>query len=205
MGKVGVDLSMSLDGFIAGPNDSVDNSLGDGGELLFKWYTSGDTEYKLPSGDRTFKVSSQSAMRLKNAEKSIGVLVYGRRTFDIAHAWGGRHPMDLPMVIVTHHAPKEWLRTGSPFTFVTDGVESAIEQARKIAGAKNIAVGSASIAQQCINSRLLDEIHINLTPVLLGGGVRLFDQLGAAPIKLESTGVMAVPGVTHLDFRVVYK
>lgn|SRR5271157_305897 len=166
MGIVNVELSTSLDGFIAGPNDGVDNSLGGGGERLFKWYSSGDTAYEVPSGDRTFKLSPESAKRFRDAAQSMGVIVYGRRTFDIAQAWGGRHPTDLPMVIVTHDVPTQWVKSGSPFTFVTDGVERAIEQARKIAGDKIIAIGSASITQQCIKLGLLDEIHINLIPVL---------------------------------------
>jgi len=194
MGIVSIGFSMSLDGFIAGPNDDVDR--------LFKWYSMGDTEYKVPSGDRTFKLSSDSAKSLDDASREIGALVYGRRTFDIAHAWGGRHPMDLPMVIVTHTVPQEWVKEGSPFTFVTDGVESAIVQAKKIAGDKNVAIGSGTITQQGLKARLIDEIHIDLVPVLLGAGVRLFDQLGATPIELESTQVAVAPGVTHLTFRV---
>lgn len=203
MGKVIVGLSMSLDGFVAGPNDSPDRPLGDGGDRLFKWYSSGDTRFVLPSGEREFKVSSGSAELLKDTARTMGVLVYGRRTFDIAGAWNGRHPMDVPMVIVTHRVSQEWVREGSPFTFVTDGVENAIRQARRIAGDKNIAVGSASIAQQCIKLGLLDEIHIDLIPCLLGDGIRLFDHLGSTPIELESTGVTVAPGVTHLAFSVV--
>ena len=193
---------MSLDGFIAGPNDSPERPLGDGGDRLFKWYSSGDTEFKVPSDDREFKLSSDSAERLQDASRTVGALVYGRRTFDIAGAWGGKHPMDVSMVIVTHRVPQEWVKEGSPFTFVTDGVENAIEQAMKIAGDKMVAVGSASILQQCIKLGLLDEIHIDLIPVLLGDGVRLFDHLDK-PIELESTSVIDAPGVTHLDFRVI--
>lgn len=203
MSKVIVGLSMSLDGFIAGPNDRVDNSLGDGGDRLFKWYSLGDTEYKVPSGDRTFKLSSDSAKFLDEASRAVGVIVYGRRTFDIARAWNGRHPLDVPMVIVTHRVPQEWVKEGSPFTFVTDGIESAIEKAKEIAGDKNVAVGSASITQQLLQAGLLDGIHIDLVPVLLGEGIRLFDHLGTEPIELESTSVAVAPGVTHLDFRVV--
>jgi dihydrofolate reductase len=202
MVKVGSGFSMSLDGFIAGPNDSPERPLGDGGDRLFKWYSSGDTEFKVPSDDREFKLSSDSAERLQDASRTVGALVYGRRTFDIAGAWGGKHPMDVSMVIVTHRVPQEWVKEGSPFTFVTDGVESAIEQAMKIAGDKMVAVGSASILQQCIKLGLLDEIHIDLIPILLGDGVRLFDHLDK-PIELESTSVIDAPGVTHLDFRVI--
>jgi dihydrofolate reductase len=98
---------------------------------------------------------------------------------------------------------QEWVYEGSPFTFVTNGVESAVEQAKVVAGDKNVAVGAASIAQQCIEAGLLDEIHIDPVPVLLGGGVRLFEHLGPKAIELESTRVIEAPSVTHLTFRVV--
>ena len=203
MSKVFVDLSMSLDGFVAGPNDGPENGLGDGGERLFQWYSSGDTAFPLPGTDMVFQISRASADLLQEEWSTIGAMVAGRRMFDIAHAWGGNPPGGGPCFIVTHTAPQEWLKQGSPFTFVTDGVESAIRQAKKAAGDKNVAVSSANIAQQCIKAGLLDEIHIDLAPVLLGAGVRLFDHLGTAPIELERTRVIEAPGVTHLRFRVV--
>jgi dihydrofolate reductase len=130
MGKVTAGFSMSLDGFVAGPNDSPDNSLGDGGDRLFMWYFSGDANVELPSGNRTFMMSKEGADLIKNASQEAGVLVTDRRTFDIAHAWGGKHPMNVPIVVLTHHILQEWVdKPGSPFTFVTDGVESAIEKA----------------------------------------------------------------------------
>jgi dihydrofolate reductase len=148
------------------------------------------------------KVSPQSAEILKEAVESYGAGVWGRRTFDIAKAWGG-HPPGRPCFIVTHTAPQEWVREGSPFTFVTDGVESAIRQAKKAAGDKDVVVCTASILQQCLKAGLMDEIHIDVAPVLLGSGVRLFDHLGIEPIELESIRAIEAPGVTHLGFRVV--
>ena len=133
----------------------------------------------------------------------MGAFATGRRTFDIANGWGGRPPLGVPTFVVTHTVPKEWVYEGSPFTFVTEGVEDAVDQARAVAGENDVAVGAASIAQQCIRAGLLDEVHINLVPVLLGGGVRLFDHLGTEPIELESTRVVEAPGVTHLGFRVL--
>jgi dihydrofolate reductase len=203
MGKVIVELSMSLDGFVAGPNDGPENGLGDGGERLFEWYYSGDVDFPLPGTDMVFKISRASAELLQEEWGSLGAMVAGRRMFDIAHAWGGSPPGGGPCFIVTHNPPQEWLRPGSPFTFVSDGVESAIRQAKHAAGDKNVSASSASVAQQCLNAGLLDEIHINLAPVLLGAGVRLFDHLGTAPIDLEQTRVVEAPGVTHLRFRVV--
>jgi dihydrofolate reductase len=111
--------------------------------------------------------------------------------------------LGVPTFVVTHSVPQEWVFEGSPFTFVTDGLESAVEQARAVAGDKNVAVGAASIVQQCIRAGLLDEIHIDLVPVLLGDGIRLFDHLGTGPIELESTEMIEGAGVTHLTCRVV--
>jgi len=203
MGKVTMGLSMSLDGFIAGPNDGAGNPLGDGGERLFEWYSSGDTDYEMPGTEMVFKVSPQSAELLREAFGTMGAFVTGRRTFDIANGWGGRLPLGVPTFVVTHTVSQEWVYEGSPFTFVTDGVESAVEQAKAVAADKDVAVGAASIAQQCIRAGLLDEININLVPVLLGGGVRLFEHLGTGPIELEKTRVIEAPEITHLTFRVV--
>ena len=203
MGKVSTGLSMSLDGFIAGPNDGGERSLGDGGERLFAWYSGGDTEYVLPGTEMVFEVSPQSAELLREAHGKMGAFVTGRRTFDIANGWGGSPPLGVPTFVVTHTVPQGWVYEGSPFTFVMDSVQSAVEQAKAVAGDKDVAVGAASIVQQCIRAGLLDEIHVDLAPVLLGDGVRLFDRLGTGPIELERTKVVEGVGVTHLTFRVV--
>jgi dihydrofolate reductase len=203
MSKTIVELSMSLDGFVAGPNDGPDNPLGDGGEALFAWYSSGDVALRLPGTDMVFKVSRVSAEFLQDTWNAQGVMVAGRRMFDIANAWGGHPPGGGPCFIVTHDPPQEWVNGGSPFAFVTDGVESAIRQAKQAAGEGLVSIGSASIAKQALAAGLLDEIHIDLTPVLLGAGVRLFDHLGAAPVQLEQIRAVEAPGVTHLRYRVV--
>jgi dihydrofolate reductase len=148
------------------------------------------------------KVSAQSAGLLKEAFARYGAGVWGRRTFDIAHGWGG-HPPGSPCFIVTHTAPQEWVKEGSPFTFVTDGVESAIRQARQAAGDKDVVVCTSSILQQCLNLGLMDEIHVDVAPLLLGGGVRLFDHLNIKPVELERIRAIAAPRVTHLGFRIV--
>jgi dihydrofolate reductase len=202
MGKVTFNITVSLDGFVAGPNDSPENGLGDGGDRLFEWYFSGDTEIPISDGNMVLKVSKQSAEILQEAMNSYGAGVWGRRTFDIARAWGG-HPPGSPCFIVTHNVPQEWVYEGSPFTFITDGVESAVRQAKQVAGDKDVVVCTASILQQCLTLGLMDEIHIDMAPTLLGGGVRLFDQLGIAPIGLERIRAVAAPGVTHLGYRVV--
>ena len=112
--------------------------------------------------------------------------------------------MDVPVFVVSHTVPQEeWVYEGSPFTFVTEGLESALEQAKAVAGDKDVGVVGASLVQQCIRAGLLDEIHADMVPVLLGDGVRLFDHLGTEPVELESTRVIEGAGVTHLTFRVV--
>jgi len=203
MGKVSVGLTISLDGFIAGPNDGPERPLGEGGERLFEWFNSGDTEYSMPGTEMVFRISPQSAELLSEVERTMGAFVTGRRTFDITNGWGGNPPLGVPTFVVTHSVPQEWVYEGSPYTFVTDGVESAVAQAQTVAGDKGVAVGAASVAQQCIRSKLLDEVTVHLVPVLLGDGVRLFDHLGSAPIELERKGVIEGSGVTHLTFRVV--
>jgi dihydrofolate reductase len=202
MGKVIFNMTMSLDGFVAGPNDSPENGLGDGGEALFKWYFSGDTEVPISDGNMVLKVSEPSAKVLQDGFKQYGAGVWGRRTFDIAHGWSG-HPPGSPCFIVTHSVPQEWVYEGSPFTFITDGVESAVRQAQTAAGNKDVVICTASILQQCLNAGLMDEIHVDVAPLLLGKGVRLFDHLNLAPIELECMSVVGAPGVTHLSYRVV--
>lgn len=203
MGKVVLELSMSLDGFVAGPNDSPQQPLGEGGAALFAWYSSGDTPLPLPGTDMVFQVSRTSADLLGPEWARNGAMVVGRRTFDIANGWAGQPPVAGPCFVVTHTIPQDWANDGSPFTFVTEGVEAAIQQARHAAGEKTISLSSASIVQQALRAGLVDEIQIDLVPVLLGGGVRLFDHLGGEPVPLERTRAVAAPGVTHLWFRVV--
>ena len=195
MGIVNTGFSMSLDGFIAGPNDEVDR--------LFSWYFTGAPGRTVPSGNEDFKMSAEGADVLEQAGNAAGVLVTARRTFDLAHAWGGRHPMGVPMVVLTYRVPQEWVKPGSPFTFVTDGIESAIRQAKDIAGDKSVAVGAPSAVQQALQAGLIDEINIDLVPVLLGQGIRLFDHMGPHPIELQSRSISEGTGVIHLLYRVM--
>ena len=111
--------------------------------------------------------------------------------------------MGVPVFVLTHTVPQEWVYEGSPFTFVTDGLESALAQAKAVAGDKDVGVIGASLVQQCIRAGLLDEIHVDLVPILLGDGVRMSDHLGTGSIELESTRVTEGAGVTHLTFRIV--
>jgi dihydrofolate reductase len=202
MSKVVFHNSISLDGYVAGPNDSPQNPLGDGGEALFRWYFSGDTEVQIP-GAPPMKMSKQSAEVFQQGISGIGAMICGRRMVDIAGAWGGTPP-GSPCFVMTHRPAEEWVYEGSPFVFVTDGVESAVRQAQAAVGNKTVAISSANIAQQALKAGLLDEIHLAVAPVLLRGGVRLFENTGAAvAIELEATSVVEAPGVTHLSYRVV--
>ena len=194
MGKVVAEFAMSLDGFIADPKDDV--------ALLYKWFSNGDTPIQGAAG-HVFKTSAVSAKHYMETVESTGALVTGRRDFDASAAWGGTSPMNVPTFIVTHNTPQEWLKPGSPFTFVTDGVNSAIEKAKQSADGKNVLVGGSKIVQQCIKLGLLDEIKIDLVPILLTEGIRLFDTLGTEPFELEIMHVLEAPGVTHLKYRVV--
>jgi dihydrofolate reductase len=196
VGKVVIGFSMSLDGFIAGPNDGPDNPLGDGGTRLFDWWTAG--EDRLGPDDR-FKPPEQS--RAVVAEMfGCGAVITGRRTFDIANGWGGHHPLGAPFFLLTHRPPERWVGPGSEGTVVTDGIHSALKQARDSAGDRAISVGAADVARQYLNAGLVDEITINLVPVLLGGGVRMFDGLDRT-LDLQCTRVVESNGVTHLTYR----
>jgi dihydrofolate reductase len=167
------------------------------------WYFGGDTNYEMPSGQITLRVSPKSAELLRESHENTWALVVGRRHFDLVGGWCGRHPMDVPVFVVTHSIPEEWVYEGSPFTFVTDGIESAVERAKSVAGGKDVGIGGANVAQQAIRAGLIDRVGIDLVPVLLGGGVRFFDNLVNVPVKLARTRVVEAPGVTHLRFRVV--
>jgi dihydrofolate reductase len=196
MGTVAAGFSMSLDGFIAGPGDDVSQ--------VFAWMFKGDQDVKAATGDQELdlKLTETGVEQREEMAHGVGAILSGRRMFDVAGAWGGKHPLDVPIVVLTHNPPDEWLGK-EPFTFVTEGVDRAVAQAKQIAGDKTVGVGGADVARQCLKRGLLDEIGIDLVPVLLGDGVRLFEHLGIEPLQLEITDVTEDVGVTHLRYRVV--
>jgi dihydrofolate reductase len=200
MGKLVVGLSMSLDGFIAGPNDGDRNPLGDGGGKLFEWWTAGTD--RLGPDDR-FKPPARSREIVEEAF-SGGAVITGRRTFDIARGWGGHHPGGVPFFLLTHNPPQQWVGPGTDGTVVTEGIQRALELAHAASGEKSIGVCGANVAQQYLRAQLLDEVHLTLVPVLLGGGVRLFDNLGGDQYTLEQTRVIESDGIVHLSYRVLY-
>ena len=196
MGKVIVDLSMSLDGYIAGPNDGPGNPLGDGGEPLFEWMHTDPDAY----GTKDFINPPQASREVVDEWFEGGAIISGRRTYDIANGWGGRHPMGVPFFVLTHDPPDTDPGEG---TFVTDGIESALEQAQAVAGERSIGLCAADVAQQFLRAGLLDEVQVSVAPIILGGGVRLFDASRSGSVELEQTRVIESDGVTHLRYRVV--
>lgn len=195
MTKVYTGASMSLDGYISGPAET-------GFEHLFNWYSNGDVTVPTSKADMAFRMSEASARQFRELVDNTGALVVGRKLFDLTGGWGGNHPMERPVVVVTHDVPDGWPRDDAPFTFATDGIERAVETAKALAGDKVVGVNGGTIARQCLDAGLLDEIWVDLVPVLLGGGTPLFDQLKNAPVELEGPTVVAGKGVTHLRYRV---
>lgn len=192
MGKITAIISISLDGLIAGPNISMDNPMGDGGEKLHDWMFRGKTE-------------SEAMEFQERSFKTTGAIVMGRRMFDLGvEPWGDNPVFHAPAFVLSHN-PKEKVvkQGGTTYTFVTDGAESALRQAKAAAGNKDITViGGANVIQQFIKAGWLDEIEIHLIPILLGEGTRLFDHLDK-PMELERIQLSEAPEVTHLRFRIV--
>ncbi|WP_328415938.1 dihydrofolate reductase family protein [Micromonospora sp. NBC_00389] len=196
MTKVTTGATMSLDGYIADPSHG-------GFEYLFQWYENGDVETPTATPELTFRTSAVSARHIRDLTERTGALVVGRRLFDMTNGWGGRHPLDVPVVVVTHSVPDGWEPENDSFVFVTDGIESAIERAKTIAGDKEVGVNGGTIATQVIQAGLLDEVHVDLVPVLLGDGIPLFADLKIAPLQLHGPiSVVEGTGVTHLAYRV---
>jgi dihydrofolate reductase len=197
MSKVVALMSMSLDGYVADANDGVAE--------VFDWYGSGDVEVStagMTSSGMTFHVSAPSADHLRGLMAEVGAMLTGRRTFERAGGWDGRHPWDIPAFVVTHDVPDGWPRAGSTVHFATDGIESAVARAKSAAEPKSVGVHGAQTIQQCLDAGLLDEVHIDLAAVLLGGGVRLFEHLADTPVVLGNPRVVAGVGVTHLRYPV---
>jgi dihydrofolate reductase len=149
----------------------------------------------------TFRMSAPSAEHFRSLTSELGAVLTGRRTFDVAQGWGGKHAWG-PAFVLAHQVPDGWPRPDSTVHFVSDGVESAVEQAKAAAGGKAVGVHGADTIQQLLNAGLLDEIHVDLAAVLLGSGVRLFDHLAGTPATLGDPTVIAGDGVTHLRYPV---
>ena len=193
--KVIAIMSMSLDGYVADLNDGVAE--------VFDWqFASGDVEINTGGADAmTLKVSGPSAEHIRSLTSELGAVLTGRHTFEVAEGWGGNHAWG-PAFVLTHHIPDGWPRPNSTVHFVTDGIESAVNQAKAAAAGKSVGVHGADTIQQLLNAGLLDEISVDIAGVLLGSGVRLFDHLANAPAVLGNPTVIPGVGVTHLRYPI---
>jgi dihydrofolate reductase len=212
MTKLRLDISTSLDGFIAGPNRTTEEPLGEGGEQLHDWVF-GLASWRESHGLEGGTTGADNDL-VQEQLAQPGAVLMGRRMFSGGEGgwdddpmaegwWGDTPPFGMPVFVLTHH-PRETLtmKGGTSFTFVTDGVESAFEQARAAAGDKDVAVaGGANVVQQCLRAGLLDELQVHVAPMLLGDGVRLFD--GGEQANLEVMRVVDSPAVTHVKYRVL--
>ncbi len=213
MTKLTLEITMSLDGFVAGPNATLEEPLGEGGERLHEWIVE-LASWRERHG-HTGGTTSRDDEILDESVRRIGATLMGRRMFsggegpwdDDPNAggwWGDDPPFHVPVFVLTHH-PREPVtkQGGTTYTFVTDGIESALEQARAAAGDKDVGIaGGAAVAQQYLKAGLLDELQIHVAPLLLGGGVRLFGDRGDQ-VALRATRVVESPKVTHLRYEVV--
>ncbi len=190
MGVVDAGFAVSLDGFVADKKDDI--------SALYAWMV-GAVEQNTPLDDMELTEHGEETQQSRSTE--LGAIVSGRRTFDLAKGWGGRHPLGVPVVVLTHEVPTEWANDGNPFTFVTGGVKEAIATAQQIAGEGRISVCGPDVMRQALEAGLVDEIGMDLVPVLLGGGVPMFT--GAEQVRLEKVEARDGVGVTHLRYRVV--
>lgn len=189
MGHVILHVTMSLDGFIAGPNVSMAQPMGEGGLRLHEWIFNTST-------------SDIDARVMQELFATTGAVVLGRRTFDVGLEVWQDTPFPVPCFVLTHNPREKLVMKSGTFTFVDRGVENALHQAREAAGDKNINLMGAEIAQQFLKLGFLDEIHLQIAPVLMGRGRRLFEHLNSTPIELERVKVIESPYVTHIQFRV---
>jgi dihydrofolate reductase len=214
MSKLRCHIAISLDGFVAGPNQSEENPLGEGGERLHGWMVP-LAAWRQSHGHRGGEVN-ESARIVEESRENIGAGVMGRNMFGPIGGggwvdeqwtgwWGEDPPYHHPVFIVTHYPrdPVE-MAGGTTFHFVTDGIESALEQARQAAGGKDVRLwGGGQVAGQYLAAGLLDELELHIVPALLGDGARLFDNFGEAEVRLEQVRAVEAPGVTHLKYRLV--
>ncbi len=189
MSKTIVDLSMSLDGFTSGPSISLELPMGNGGERLHEWLFNSKTDI-----DKKI---------LEELVETSGAVILGRRTYDvgIGEPWGGVSPFSVPAFVVSNGRPEKMV---DGFSFINDGIESALNRAKSIAGNKNVWImGGANLAGQYIKDKLIDELHIHLVSMILGAGNRLFEKTGPSVIELEKIKSIESTGVTHLEYRIV--
>jgi len=213
MSRLTCTISMSLDGYVAGPDPGPEQGLGAGGEALHEWIV-GLASWREMHGREGGEHNVDSDL-LQEGLDATGAIIIGKRMFGgwdgpwgdepTLGVWGENPPFDMPVFVLTHYEREPLTLGQTTFTFVSDGIESALEQARAAAGGKDVSVGGgANVIQQYLAAGLLDELQVSVVPLLLGGGVRLLDNLGDAPPKLEQTRVVESPsGVAHLRYEVL--
>ena len=212
MSKVRVHISTSLDGYVAGPNQSEENPLGEGGEQLHDWAVELKSWRELHGMEGGEENASDAVMEGTNA--NVGAEIMGRGKFGPPRRgpwgddpwqgwWGDDPPFHKPVFVLSHHAREPLTLSDTTYTFVTDGIESALERAREVAGDKDVVIGGgADVMNQYLAAGLVDELELHVVPILLGGGERLFAGVGP-DLKLEALRTVDAPGVTHLKYRVV--
>ena len=211
MSKLRFSVTMSLDGYVAGPNQSLKDPLGVGGEALHGWAVE-LAAFQEVHGKKGGVVNASSTI-MQEMFKNVGAVIMGRGMFgggpgpwppDWKGWWGENPPYHMPVFVLTHHARNPLpMRGGTTFHFVTDGIESALNQAKRAAAAKDVLImGGAKTINQFLAAGLVDEVNISMVQLLLGGGERLLDNLGDSPLRLEQTRVVEAPGVVHLRYRV---
>jgi dihydrofolate reductase len=194
-----LDISMSLDGFVAGPNDGLGNGLGDGGGPIHNWVMGGNWSY----GHESFAASGVDREVLDSMLRSAGAAIVGRRMYDVVDGWGDDPPWGIPVFVLTHRGAPPQRRGTTAFTYVGDGVHSAHAQARDAAGGKDVVIsGGANVAQQFLSAGLIDELQLHIAPVLIGDGVPLFAHLGQHPINLVPLAVRESEHATHIRYRI---
>lgn len=194
MTTVTASATVSLDGFIADEADAVGP--------LFDWYGNGDVAFNGGDPERVFHVSAASAAYLRETWSRIGVAVIGRRLFDLTNGWNGRPAAGDHVFVVTHRAPTGWPFPDAPFTFVTDGLESAIGRAKAAAGGRDVSLTGGDLLGQALAAGLVDELRVDLVPVVFGRGVRFFGGFAGPPALLGDPEIVAGDRVTHLRYRV---
>ena len=199
MGLVVVDISMSLDGFVAGPDDGLGRGLGEGGEPLHNWVMGGAWSY---DEGPSFQASGVDREVIDEVFGDAGAIIIGRRMYDVVDGWGDESPFDLPVFVVTSRPHPTRTVGATSYTFVTDGIDSALRQAQQAAGDKSVSVGGGGrVIQQFLAAGLVDEMQVHVAPVLLGGGKRLFEHLGTSLPRLEQVRVRESPLATHIRYR----
>jgi dihydrofolate reductase len=213
MGNVRVDITMSLDGYVAGPNQSLENPLGEGGEELHEWAVALEAFHRLHGEDRGGEVNPSTPF-IEGMFADAGAVIMGRNMFGGGPGswseepwegwWGDEPPYHMPVFVLTNHPREPLEKSDTTFHFVSDGIESALDQARAAAGAKDISLaGGADVINQYLAAGLVDRMVIHVAPILLGDGARLFTDLGETLPRLEQVEAVDAPGVTHITYRVL--